>query len=76
MTRSSRSHKGTHALNATTWRQAAGRRNTEGLQKRWQRSGVMSLDTLLSQHNKAGDEFTWHQACKNIADSQSKWQRL
>lgn len=55
----SSSHKDAHALNTTMQQQASSQWSTEGLQNQSQRSGVMSLDTVLSQQNKASAIFMW-----------------
>lgn len=55
----SSSHKDAHALNTTMQHQASSQWSTEGLQNQSQRSGVMSLDTVLSQQNKANAIFMW-----------------
>lgn len=49
----SSSHRDTPALNTMMQQQAASHWSNEGLQNQSQRSVVMSLDTMLSQQNKA-----------------------
>lgn len=55
----SSSHRDAPALNTMMQQQAASHWSTEGLQNQSQRSGVMSLDTVLSQQNKASAVFMW-----------------
>lgn len=55
----SSSHRDAPSLNTMMQQQAASHWNTEGLQNQSQRSGVMSLDTVLSQQNKASVVFMW-----------------
>lgn len=55
----SSSHRDTPALNTMMQQQAASHWSTEGLQNQSQRSVVMSLDTMLSQQNKASVVFMW-----------------